>query len=143
MSSGPCLSPCRQDLVILHLLGGFCVAFCWFVRGGELVCAEWGKGIPGALASLFKKKINSGKKVAQSCPTLCDLMACSLPGSSVHGILQARILERIAIPFSRRIFPTQGLNPGLLHCRQIPYCLSYQGSPPIYFKMENNCSTVL
>ena len=39
--------------------------------------------------------------VAQSCLTLCDSMDCSLPGSSVHGILQARILEWVAIPFSR------------------------------------------
>ena len=39
--------------------------------------------------------------VTQSCPTLRDPMDCSLPGSSVHGILQARILEWIAIPFSR------------------------------------------
>ena len=38
---------------------------------------------------------------AQLCPTLCDPMDCSLPGSFVHGILQARILEWIAIPFSR------------------------------------------
>ena len=39
--------------------------------------------------------------VAQSCPTLCDPTDCSPPGSSVHGILQARILEWVAIPFSR------------------------------------------
>ena len=39
--------------------------------------------------------------VAQSCPTLCDPMDCSPPGSSVHGILQARILEWVAFPFSR------------------------------------------
>ena len=39
--------------------------------------------------------------VSQSCPTLCDPMDCSLPGSSVYGILQARILEWVAIPFSR------------------------------------------
>ena len=39
--------------------------------------------------------------VAQSCLILCDPMGCSLPGSSVHGTLPARILERIAIPFSR------------------------------------------
>ena len=38
--------------------------------------------------------------VAQSCPTLCDPMVCSLLGFSVHGILQARTLECIAIPFS-------------------------------------------
>ena len=40
-------------------------------------------------------------KVAQSCPTLCDPMDCSLPGSSVHRILQAKILEWVAIFFSR------------------------------------------
>ena len=40
------------------------------------------------------------EEVAQSCPTLCDPMDCSLPGSSVHGIFQARILEWVAISFS-------------------------------------------
>ena len=39
--------------------------------------------------------------VAQSCPTLCDPMDCSTPGSSVHEIFQARILEWVAISFSR------------------------------------------
>ena len=41
-------------------------------------------------------------KVAQSCPTLCDPMDYSLPGSSLRGIFQARILEWVAISFSRR-----------------------------------------
>ena len=41
-------------------------------------------------------------KVAQSCPTLCNPVDCSLPGSSVHEILQARILEWVAISFSKR-----------------------------------------
>ena len=54
--------------------------------------------------------------VAQLWPTLCDRMDCSLPNSSVHGILQTRILEWVAI--LQGIFVTQGLNPGLLHCRQ-------------------------
>ena len=40
-------------------------------------------------------------EVTQSCPTLCDPMDCSLPGSSLHGILQARVLEWVAISFSR------------------------------------------
>ena len=40
-------------------------------------------------------------KVTQSCPTLCDLMDCSPPGSSVHGIFQTRILEWGAIAFSK------------------------------------------
>ena len=40
-------------------------------------------------------------EVTQSCPTLCDPMDCSLPGSSTHGIFQARILDWVAISFSR------------------------------------------
>ena len=91
----------------------------------------------------------------------CDPIDCSPPGSSFHGILQARILEWVAISFSRgssqprdrtplradsltaepqrkpknsgvgslSSLLTQGLNQGLLHCRQILYQLSYQESP--------------
>ena len=52
--------------------------------------------------------------VAQSCPTLCSPVDCSLPGSSVHGISQARILEWVAMPSSR----DPGIEPlHLLHCR--------------------------
>ena len=60
-------------------------------------------------------------------------MDCSPPDFYVHGILQARILEWVAIPFSRGVSPTQGLNPGLPHCRQILYHLSRWGFL-IYFK---------
>ena len=67
--------------------------------------------------------------VAQLCLTLCDLIDCSSPGSSVHGILQARILEWVTISLSRGIFLTQGLNLCLSHCRQTLYRLSHQGSP--------------
>ena len=45
-------------------------------------------------------KVMSASEVTQSCPTLSDAMDCSLPGSSVHGIFQARILEWVAIAFS-------------------------------------------
>jgi len=45
--------------------------------------------------------LESESEVAQSCPTLCNPMDCSPPGSSVHGISQARILEWVAISFSR------------------------------------------
>ena len=57
------------------------------------------------------------------------------PSSSVHGILQARILESVSShSLLQGIFPTQGSNPGLLHCRQILYHLRHQGSPlPIPF----------
>ena len=75
-------------------------------------------------------KSESESEVAQSCPTLCDPMDCSLPGSEeplspwnfpgkstgvgCHFLLQG-------------FFPTQGLNPGLPHCRQKLYHLSHQG----------------
>ena len=110
-------------------------------------------------------------KVAQSCPTLCNPM-----DFRVHGILQARILEWVAFPFSRGssqprnrtqvshiaggffsrwatgkpkntgvgrlsllqgIFPTQELNQGLLHYRQILYQLSYEGSPNNIVNVNN------
>ena len=63
-------------------------------------------------------------KVAQSRPTLCDPM-----NYSVHGILQARILECLSL--LQGIFPTQGSKPGLPHCRRILYQLSHQGSSRI------------
>ena len=53
---------------------------------------------------------------------------------TVHRILQARILEWVASHFLLQgIIPTQGLNPGLPHCKRILYQLSYQGSPYIEF----------
>ena len=45
-------------------------------------------------------KVKSESEVAQSCPTLRDPMDCSLPGSSAHGIFQARVLEWVASAFS-------------------------------------------
>ena len=75
--------------------------------------------------------------VAQSCLALCDLIDCILPVFSVLRILQARILQWVAIPFSRGFFPIQGLNAGLLHCRQFLYHLYHQGSIEI-FQYPNN-----
>ena len=69
---------------------------------------------------------------AQSCQTLCDIMDCIPSGSSVHGflsplsILQAGILEWVAMPSSRGLFPTQGSNTSLPHYRWILYHLSHQ-----------------
>ena len=62
--------------------------------------------------------------VARSCLTLCGSIGCSPPSSSVHGILQARTgVGCHSLP--RGIFPTQGSNPSLLHCRQILCQLSH------------------
>ena len=63
----------------------------------------------------------------QLCPTLCDPI-----GTSVHGISQARILEWVAIPFSRGTFLTQGWNTHL-HWQVGSLWLSHQGSPQLLF----------
>ena len=67
--------------------------------------------------------------VAQSCLTLCDLMDCSLPGSSVYRILQTRVLVWVAMPSSRGSSQTR---EDLLHCRWILYHLTDQGSPCLH-----------
>ena len=68
--------------------------------------------------------------------SLCDPMDCSLPVSSVHGISQAKILEWVVIPLLQGIFLTQELNLGLLHCRQILYCLSHQEGPFAFVQLH-------
>ena len=68
-------------------------------------------------------------KSLQSCPTLCNPMDCSPPGSSVCGILRARILEWVAMPSSKESFLPRDRTQDLLHCWQILYCLSHQGNP--------------
>ena len=68
------------------------------------------KGYMGfSIQNSEQKPITTGKgverkkesEVTQSCPTLCNRMDCSLPGSSIHGIFQARVLEWVAISFSK------------------------------------------
>ena len=68
-----------------------------------------------------------GVKVAQSCPTLCNPMDYSPPGSSVPGIFPGKTTGMGCHFLLQGNFLTQGLNPGLLHCRQILYRLSHQG----------------
>ena len=68
--------------------------------------------------SYYQIKSESENEVTQLCPILCNPMGCSLPGFSIHGILQARILEWITISLLQGIFPTQESNPGLPHWRQ-------------------------
>jgi len=59
---------------------------------------------------LQRVEVQSESEVAQSCPTLHNPMDCSLPGSSVHGIFQARVLEWVAIAFSTEIDITLQIN---------------------------------
>ena len=69
------------------------------------------------LASGMRCKTNNVVSVAQLYPTLCSPMDCSLPGPSVHGILQARILKWVAYSLLQGITLTQELNSGFLHSR--------------------------
>ena len=124
---------------ILHF---FCNSVTLFIRDGTCLPFRVTLILANSLGKvqLYSKyyskycscKINLWKKVkALVCPTLCGPMNSSSPGFSVHEILQARILEWIAIPFSRGIFATQESSwsgdrtQDLLHWRQILYCLSH------------------
>ena len=69
--------------------------------------------------------------VVQLYPTSCNLMDCSPPGSSVYGDSPGKNTRMGCHALLQGIFPTQGWNPGLLHCRWILYHLSHQRSPRI------------
>ena len=106
------------------------------------------KVVPHPLPSCFR----SESELAQSCPTLCNPMDCSpvqlfaTPWTVVlsnslqpHRLLPTTLLRPWDFPgkttgvgchfLLKEIFPTQGSNAGLPHCRQTLYCLSHQGSP--------------
>ena len=69
--------------------------------------------------------------VAQSCLTFCEPMDCSPPGSSVHENSPGKNTGVGCHALLQGIFPAQGLNPGLPHCRWILYQLTHQGNPRI------------
>ena len=101
--------------------------------GFSMRCFE----ITNILANTYKKRM-PWREITQSSLTLCDPMDCSLPGSSIHGNFQS---TEVGCHFLLKgIFPTQGSNPGLPHCRQTLYCLSHQGSLMIQVKnwIKNN-----
>ena len=88
----------------------------------------WATREPYTLFSLKKSE------VTQSCLTLCDPMDCSLPGSSVHGIFQARVLDWVAISFSRGSSWPRDWTGFYLHSRQTLYCLATMRNPQIQTK---------
>ena len=89
-------------------------------------------GIPSALIAAFIVRACKCAKSLQPCLTLCDPAECSSQGSSVYGILQARILEWFIIPFSRGSSQPRDRAPHILHCRQILHHLSHPGKPCLY-----------
>ena len=95
------------------------------LAGWPILAETWGWAVPCL--------------ITQSCPTVCDPLDCSPQGSSVHGILQARILEWVAIFLLQGIFLTQGLNLPSLHLghwQVNSLLLSHLGSQiPKYFSL--------
>ena len=82
-----------------------------------------------------------------SCVWLCDPMDCSPPGTSIHGDSPGKNIGVDCHALLQGIFPTQGLNPGLPHCRQLLYHLSHQGSPsddcrPLLYSVTQSCLTL-
>ena len=76
-------------------------------------------------------------EVTQSCVTLCNSIGYSLPGSSVYGIIQAKVLEWVAISFSRGS-SGPGDRTWVPHGRQMLYLPSHQGSPPVTSLLRNS-----
>ena len=110
-----------EDIAVLfcgynrRMTEGCCCCCCWFTsvmsnsvrphrRQPTRLPRPWdspGKNTGvGCHLLLQCRKLKSEREVTEPCPTLCDLRDCSLPGSSVHGIFQARVLEWGAIAFS-------------------------------------------
>ena len=85
------------------------------------------------LRCISKMKVKSLSRVR-----LCNPMDCSLPGSSVRGIFQARVLEWVAISFSRGSSQPRESNLGLPHCRKMLYHLSHQGSHLLHLNNRQN-----
>ena len=94
--------------------------------------------IPRVLSSSRGSKSES--EVTQSCPILCDPMDCSLWGSSIHGIFQARVLEWVAVPFSRGSSQLRDWTRGSSIASRWFYFLSHQGSYVINsITQKNDC----
>ena len=108
-------------------LGLFHQHQCWALRPPCTAppCRE----CPDVLASMGRVVFKV--LVAQSCPILCDPMGCSPPGSSVLGDSPGTSTGVGCHALLQWIFPTQGLNLGLLHGRQILSYLSHKGNPRI------------
>ena len=89
------------------------------------------------------RKAKSESEVAQSCLTLSDPMDCSPPGSSVHGIFQARVLEWVAISFSNA--GKRKVKVKLLSCVRLfttPWTAAYQAPPSMGFSRQEYWSGV-
>ena len=111
---------------------------------GKVRASEWVSGFLNGVGYFERNSFLSYAVLClftQSCLTFCDPMDYSLPGSSVYGDSPGKKTKVGFHAFLQRIFPTQGSNWGVLHCRQILYQLSYQRSSylphPEYWSILN------
>ena len=95
-------------------------------NGNPLQCSWLGNPMDRGACQAY---ISALCLLAELCPTLCDPMDYSPQGSSIHGISPGKNIGVNCHGLLQGIFPPQGSNPGLPHCRQILCQLSYQGSP--------------
>ena len=127
--------PLRFTIALKLSWGGYyCPIQTVFVLGKDWLLLRWGQhSFP--LISLKNCVLYLPHSVlclvALLCLTLCYPMDCSPPGSSVHGDSPAKYTGVGCHALLQGIFPTQGSNTGLPHCRRILYQLSYQGSRKI------------
>ena len=121
----------------------FCF-LCWFFLNFFTFRFWWAQGLSSWMCSLpvfillrttlmtCKYYLYMDLLIVQSRPTLCNPTDCSPPGSSVHGDSPNKNTGVGCHALLQGIFPTQGSNLDLPHCRQILYHLSHQGSPSVY-----------
>ena len=107
------------------------VSFCMFICHLYIIFGLWwyvlegfGPFLTGLIFLFFSLRVLSHSEL---CPTLCDPMDCSPPGSSVHRDFPGKNTGVDCHALLKGIFPTQGSNPGLPHCRRIHCWLSHQG----------------
>ena len=110
-----------------------------FIAALFITTQKWTQLTSSLVDELINKMCYVLCLVTQSCPTLCDLMDCSPPGSPVHGGSPGKNTRVGCHGLLQVIFPTQGSNPSLLHCRQILYQLSHKGIPQnVLYPLEKN-----
>ena len=103
--------------------------YYFFISWDSLSFMEKLKGTIDITMYLLSSHLHKVKVfVAQLCPALCNSMDCSPPGSSVHGTLQARILEWVAFPFSRGSSQPRNRTQASRIASRFFTCLSHQGS---------------
>ena len=89
----------KYEKEILHVIESILLLYRYIIQSHNFICHLENTGV-GCHFLLQCMKVKSESEVTESCPTLSDPMDCSLPGSSVHGIFQARVLEWGAVAFS-------------------------------------------